>query len=125
MNNTPTIIEFFNLIDPNGQIDREQALNDILLITLLTAFRRAKDILPIEGQTEMEKVLSNPDESFLKNVYAVYESSGKLSEFVEISEQIAVEVRKEYIKTQIKALNEIDRNKIFEKFPELKSVSAL
>jgi hypothetical protein len=119
MNNIPSVHTFLDVIDPYEEVDRKRAFSDIALVTVLTVFKKASVYLDDDKKARVDELLESVDKSAILEIYSLFQSSGKMKELIKISEQVADEIKLDYIKTQLVALPREKRERVFTEFPAL------
>lgn len=122
MNHTPSINDFLSEVDKDGRIDRKQALLDISLVAILASFKKASAILSPEDQNKIKELLADPKPETIDAIYKIFDSAGKLDELLTISEEETNNLKIDYIKTHLKAMNDTQREELFKKFPGLREL---
>lgn len=122
MDNIPSIYDFLSEVDKDGKIDRKQALLDITLVAILSSFKKASAILSLDDQNKIKELLADPKPETIDSIYKIFDSAGKLDELLTISEEETNNLKIDYIKTHLKAMNETQKEEVLKKFPGLREL---
>lgn len=110
---------FLGLIDPLHTIDRQKAMIEISSVVMAKAVEAAKKGLVDTEVIEFNKFLEDKSNVEIDKIIEYFRKINKLEILTKSIDDSTNEVRINYIKTHLEALNEEKRQEIFNKFPAL------
>ena len=113
------IPKLLDLIDPDQEIDRKQALLDLSLVAFYNIFHQASALLDDTARQEVLTLLSDTENLQFRNVYAIFEENKKTEQLNKIAADVDNGIRADYIKTQFNSLDESYKKELLSKYPEL------
>ncbi len=119
--NLPSIIQLLNIIDPEKEIDREKVMVEIGSLNLLGAISRVGEHLSESGKTEIKDLMASGLKADMIKIFEVFKKEEKYEELIKVIETEAEALKTEYIKTQMGALDDMGKQKVYAVYPQLKA----
>ena len=113
----PDLIEFLDFIDPDSELDRQEVLRDITVVSLIKSVELALEKIPEEKRNPILVELDKLEQFDFGKIYTIIENDIDKDEFLETVQKQAIEVRTDYMLTHVENLSDEKRKESFEKFP--------
>jgi len=122
-NNTiPNLSIFLDKIDPEKTIDRALVVIEIGNVVLAKSLEEVSENLTPDQKSELVNKANTQGDKLTNNYIEYLKEIGKFEEYAKILDKVTLEVRDDYIKTQIEALDQNKKDLLFLEFPALKNL---
>jgi len=119
MNNTVSVSDFLDFIDPDKKIDREKTTADLGLVVISEGIKSIYNLLSDVEKQEIERILGTEEPNRMSQVVTYIKSIGRGEEYDRVIEEKKPIVAEDCIKHLFWGLDKEKRAAVLVRFPQL------